>query len=141
MFELSIHLHPMVVHFPIALFVTALGFDLLSLLFKKPHWHQTAVHIYILATLSTPLVLRTGLEEAHRVHLNHPILDQHRQYAFWTMWTSLASLPVLYLLKEKGMRFYRIAFLVCCLGVVSLVSLTADRGGILVYEYAVGVEE
>ena len=61
MFELPSHLHPMVVHFPIALFIAALGFDVSGLIFKKPNWHRTAVHLYILATLLTPLVLRTGI--------------------------------------------------------------------------------
>lgn len=141
MFELPAHLHPMVVHFPVALFITALGFDVLSLIFKKPNWHRTALHIYICAALLTPLVLRTGIWEAERVHLSHPILDEHRRYALWTMWTALASLPVLYIFKEKWLKFYRIAFLVFCISIVSLVSLTADKGGVMVYEYGVGIEE
>jgi len=141
MFEWPIHLHPMVVHFPIALFITALSFDVASLIFKNPHWHRTAVHIYICAALLTPLVLRTGINEAERVHLNHPILDQHRRYALWTMWTALASLPVLYVMKEKGSKFFRVVFLVFCLSVVGLVSFTADKGGILVFEYGIGIEE
>jgi len=141
MFELPIHLHPMVVHFPVALFITALGFDMSSFVFKKPNWHCTAVHIYICAVLLTPLVLRTGIWEAERVNLNHPILDQHRRYALWTMWTALASLPVLYIFKERWLKFYRIVFLVFCIGIVSLVSLTADKGGVMVYEYGVGIEE
>jgi uncharacterized membrane protein len=141
MFELPVHLHPMVVHFPIALFITALGFDLMSLVFKRPEWHRSAVHIYILAALLTPLVLRTGIEEAERVRINHPLLDHHSRYAHWTMWTALASLPVLYLLNTWSKRYFRIVFLIFCLVVVRMVSLTADKGGKLVYNYGVGIEE
>jgi len=57
------------------------------------------------------------------------------------MWTGLASLPVLYVLKEKWLKYYRIVFLALCVTVVSLVSLAADKGGHMVYEYGVGIEE
>jgi len=113
----------------------------MSLLFRNPNWHRTAVSIYIVAALLTPLVLRTGIEEAERVRLHHPILDQHRRYALWTMWTALMSLPVLYVFKKRFAKLYRIGFLVICIAVVSLVSLTADKGGKMVYQYGVGIED
>lgn len=31
----QLHIHPLIVHFPAALFITALGLEVLSLLFKK----------------------------------------------------------------------------------------------------------
>lgn len=141
MFALPAHLHPMVIHFPIALFIVALGFEVLSLMLKKENLHQCALYLYVLAALITPLVVRTGIWEAEKLHLNHPLLDRHRLYALWTMWVSLASLPVLYFLKNKYIKCFRIVFLLFLISVASLVSIAADKGGRMVYEYGVGVEE
>jgi len=141
MLALPEHLHPMTVHFPIALFMTALGLDVLSLIFKKESLHKTALHIYIVAAVLTPLVVRTGIWEVEKLQINHPVLDKHRQFAIGTMWASLMSLPVLYFVKEKCSKYFRLIFLVFLIGTVSLVALTAEEGGEMVYEYGVGVEK
>lgn len=133
-------LHPMTVHFPIALFMTAAGFEILSLLFKRQSFHQSAVHLYILAALTTPLVVRAGLWEAERIHLNHPLLDKHQLFALWTMWVSLMSLPVLWFVKQQSARYSRILFFILAIGVVGLVILTSHQGGQMVYDYGVGTE-
>ena len=134
-------LHPMVVHFPIALFVTALGLELLSLIAKKESLHQSAVHIFIIASLLTPLVVRTGIEEAEELRLTHPVLDKHRLFALWCMWVSLAALPVLWFTKKEFGKYFKVIFLAFLIGVISLVSFTGYHGGRMVYEYGVGIEK
>ena len=88
------HLHPTVVHFPIALFISAVVMELLSLLLKKEGLHQTAKHLYITAAIVTPIVVQTGLWEKEELHLHHPIVELHEQFGLLTMWTSLVSLPI-----------------------------------------------
>ncbi len=134
-------IHPKVVHFPIALFMTALGLDIVSLIFKKENLHKTAVHIYVIAALMTPLVVRTGLWEEERFNLSHPVLDQHRQFALWTMWVSLMSLPVLWFMKQKSQKFFRYFFIILLIVISGLVTLTGHNGGRMVYEYGAGVEQ
>jgi uncharacterized membrane protein len=141
MIEFPFPLHPMVVHFPIALFMTALGLELLSLITKKESLHQSAVHIFIIAALLTPLVVRTGIEEAEELRLTHPVLDKHRLFALWSMWVSLAALPVLWLAKKEFGKYFRAVFLAFLIGAVSLVSLTGYNGGRMVYGYGVGIEK
>lgn len=141
MLEQLMPLHPKLVHFPIALFVTALGFDLLSLMFRKEGLHKTAFNMYILAALITPLVVRTGMWESERLNLHHPVLDRHRMFALWTMWVSLMSLPVLWFFKKEIPRYFRILFILLLIGVVGVVTLAGHNGGRMVYEYGVGIEE
>lgn len=141
MFEFPSPLHPMVVHFPVALFVTALGLELLSLMAKRESLHQSAVHIFIVAALLTPLVVRTGIEEAEELRLTHPVLDKHRLFALWCMWVSLSALPVLWFTKQEFGKYFRAVFLAFLIGIAGLVSLTGHNGGRMVYEYGVGIEE
>lgn len=141
MFTLPPYLHPMVVHFPIALFIVAVGLDIMSLIFKKKEWHQSALTMYVLAALFTPLVIRTGIIEAVKLKLDHPLLDEHRTNAIRLMWLSLASLPILYLVKNKWSKGFRIIFIIFLISMAGLVSFTAHKGGQMVYEYGVGVEE
>jgi len=138
--EWLIPVHPKLVHFPIALFTAALGFDVLSFLFKKEGLHKAAVNMYVLAALITPMVVRTGMWEAERLNLHHPVLDKHRMFALWTMWVSLMSLPVLWLFKQQLPKYFRILFILCLIGIVGIVSLAGHNGGRMVYEYGVGIE-
>lgn len=140
MLDFFIPLHPKVVHFPIALFVTALIFDGLSLIFRKEEFHKTAVNIYVFAALLTPLVVRTGLWEEERLNLNHPVLAKHRLFALWTMWVSLMSLPVFWFIKKEFTRYFRLLFFAILISIAIFVGFTAHYGGRMVYEYRVGVE-
>ncbi len=141
MLESLIPLHPKLVHFPIALFISALGFDILSLMTRKETFHKTAINLYILAALIVPIVVRTGIWEVERVRLDHPILDKHKQFASYVMWISLMSLPVLWFIKKEFTKYFRIIFFVLLISVVFCVGMTGHEGGEMVYEYGVGVEE
>ncbi len=141
MFDYFIPLHPKLVHYPIALFTTAIGFEIASLIFRKESLHKTALNIYVFAALLTPIVVRTGLWEEERLNLGHPVLNLHRTLGLWTMWISLLSLPVLWFIKNELPRYSRIVFLFFLLGVVTFVSLTGHNGGRMVYEYGAGIEK
>lgn len=134
-------LHPKLVHFPIALFISAMGLEALSLISKKESLHRSAVHMYILAALVSPVVVLTGLQDAEHIHLNHPILTTHRNFALLTMGGSLISLPVLWFVREKNFKVFRILFLIFTLIIVIFVTIAAYNGGRMVYEYGVGMEE
>src|SRR3990167_3650113 len=134
-------IHPKFVHFPIALFTTALGFDIASFIFRKESLHKTALNIYVFAAVLTPIVVRAGLWEEERLHLNHPVLNLHRTFALWTMWVSLMSLPVLWFIKKRSKKFFRTFFVILLITVAVFVTLAAHNGGRLVYEYGTGVEK
>ena len=140
--QLHAHLlHPKVIHFPIALFIGAMGMEVLSLIFKKDNLHRTALHMYIMATVITPFVVLTGLQEAEHLHLNHPILTIHRNFALLTMWGSLVSLPILGLASKKGEKVLKIVFIVFLLMLAAFFSVTCYNGWRMVYEYGVGTEQ
>jgi len=55
------HPHPMVVHFPIALFMTASLFTLLALFFEHHSFEVTSFYLIILGAISSPFAMATGL--------------------------------------------------------------------------------
>lgn len=140
MSELLIPFHPKVVHFPIAFFIAALGFEVVSFVFRKKELHASAVCLYVVAALLSPMIVRTGLWEAERLHLNHPLLDKHQWMALCTMWVSLMSLPFLWFLKKEFCQSFRILLFVFLLALAGLVIYTGHLGGQMVYEYGVGVQ-
>jgi predicted heme/steroid binding protein/uncharacterized membrane protein len=55
------HPHPMVVHFPIALLMASSLFVLLSLIFRNLSFEMTSFYLLILAAISSPFAMATGL--------------------------------------------------------------------------------
>jgi uncharacterized membrane protein len=139
--EFELELHPMLVHFPIAFFMSAFLFQGLGLLFKKSDFHKSALYLYLLGVFISPLTVQTGLWEAEELHLNHPVLLLHRTFALWTMWLSLTGVLVLWIIHRKAQKLFQIIFFLTLLFIVCCVSLAAYNGGRLVYEYGIGIEE
>ena len=142
MATMDLPLHPMLVHFPIALFISALGLEILARILQKDTLHKAAFYLFILATVATPFVVLTGLEEADEFHLvKHPVLNLHRNFAFLTMWTSFLGLLSLWFVQKRLAYFFRNAFLLFLFIIVGFTILTAYNGGRLVYEYGIGVDK
>ena len=139
MLNFLIPLHPKLVHFPIALFVTALIFETLSRLTKKTLLSEAAILVYCFAAALTPIVVYTGLSEQTRLHLNHPVLTQHKNFGFLTMWISVGSLPLLWLMRKASEKIFRNFFFLLLLILTLSVTCTAYFGGKMVYEYSAGV--
>ena len=137
----NIPLHPIIVHFPIALLIASFIFNVLSLIFRRDSWRKTAWHIYIFGALLSVAAVLSGqnAEEIARVH--HPLLETHEMFALIVMWTSLVSLLVLWFLQKKFGKIYPYIFCAVTLALALLVSTTGFYGGKMVYEYGVGVEK
>ena len=132
-------LHPKLVHFPIALFSTALIFEILSRLFNKKLLSEAAILIYCFVSVFTPVVVYSGLAEQARLHLNHPVLIQHKTFALLTLWVSLLSLPFLWLINKSRPQVLKNTFLVILIIINLTVAVAGYYGGKMVYEYGVGV--
>lgn len=134
-------IHPKLVHFPIALIVSAMGMQGLGCLLRKDFLRNGAWLMFILGVLSMSVVIWSGLWEADRLHLNHPVLTAHKQFAFAAMGVSLVAFPVLWVMRLKSFKMFQIIFLIVLIIVASLLGLAAHQGGRMVYEYGVGVSQ
>ncbi len=124
-------IHPLVVHFPIALFITALGFEVLSVILKKEIMHQTAWYNYVLGIFSVPVAVSIGLWDGRS--LTDPGFYAHANFGYTTLGFSIVSGLILVSVRKKLPRLFRILFLFFLLLVVGLVSITGYYGGKLVY--------
>jgi uncharacterized membrane protein len=140
------NVHPLVIHFPIVLVMTAAVVDLVDVAFERSAWLKAATTtLYITGALSLIVAFLTGLQAQGTVlipGMAYPVLAEHRQWAFITM-TYCIVVAVLRLVVLRGdearSRKRRIALLGIGLVSVVLVQQTAERGARLVYEYGTGI--
>jgi uncharacterized membrane protein len=87
--------HVVLIHFPIALFITGVGFDCVAVALKKPALSMAAGYNFLVAALSTIPVLATGvlawqwqLEGRHLkgILLQHVVLAVVSSVLIWLVW-------------------------------------------------------
>jgi len=135
--ELS-HLHPMIVHFPVALIIVGFLFDVVSLFCKKEAClSKMGLYLMILGTLGTVAGYLTG--EFFTPELTGELGERkelHEVFAKTTMFVMIAAsvirLAVLYYKKTES--WYKwLVFGLFLIGTVS-VGITGYLGGTIVYD-------
>ena len=133
--------HPLMVHFPIALLLTALLLDVLALVLKRPGLHRVALWNLSLGTMGAAVAVRTGLwaaEIAKHTFEIHQVMELHRKLGVATL--SLGVLVVAWRLWKRdqlGIRA-RAVTLMLMLFIAGTLGYGAHLGGRLVYEFGVG---
>lgn len=142
------NVHPMFVHFPIALLFTSALLDLLAYSLPgrlRPLLRDVGSVLAIVGALSAVVTYLTGRAAAQTVLLPgmaHALVNAHWQWAFWTVCYFAALALVRVGLLVAGSAIGRKATAVLAVsGLIGLGLLfeTADRGAELVYEHGVGV--
>ena len=82
------NLHPLVIHFPIALIIVAAFADLVDALFGRPQWlASAATTLFALGAAGAIVACLSGqqaLETVLMPGMAHPIVESHRTWAFAT---------------------------------------------------------
>jgi uncharacterized membrane protein len=136
-------LHPIVVHFPIALLVTAILFEFLEILLKRDSLREAATWLLGLGFLGALAATATGVwaeEAAEEAGVPESAIETHELFAFATVAVFGILLAVRWLQgKRRIPEFPRVFLAIGLVGVV-LMGLTGYFGGDLVYRYGAGVE-
>ena len=134
-------LHPLVIHFPIALLLSALLVDLLALAFKRPGWHRIALWNLTLGALGAGAAVLSGRQAAaiakHSFEI-WEVMERHEHLGYATL--SLSALLAVYRWWKQDQLTGR-ARLVTIIGMLILattISVGAYLGGRMVYEFGVG---
>ncbi len=146
--EWAPNIHPLVVHFPIALLFVAVLIDSVGLMLKVQLAFRVATLLFTLGALAALAAFFTGEAASATATIStvaQSTLSQHETWAGRTAWFyglyAVARLVLFWFDSKQsdGRRWvYAIAFLVGASGLL-LVVQTADRGAKMVFLYGVGV--
>ena len=140
------NIHPLLVHFPIALLCAAATVDVAGWAFRRNTLlRQIATLLYVLGTGGAVAAYVTGRAASQTVWLPgmaQAVLKQHWDWALRTVWF-FAVFTVVRLLVLRPSRHQARPALVAAFALVGLVGIgvlleTGDRGGRLVYQHGVG---
>ena len=136
------NIHPLLVHFPIALLSTFFALDMLGSLANKQHWRDVASYLLYFGTVAAAFTVTAGFiaaeSVAHGIEV-HAIMERHEHFGVSVL--SLATLLSAWRIKNAGIiqgganHFFLILAALLCV----LMTLGADLGGLMVYHYGVAV--
>jgi uncharacterized membrane protein len=140
--EITQHIHPIVVHFPIATIVIGLCYDLFMIWKNHSLSPRHGFIIWLVSAAGAWLAVATGPEDDARGNTSY--LDIHSTLADFTAWAaSLIVLWRLWMLWKGNRSIVKTAllgYLVVSLLTCGLVLGTGYYGGKMVYTDGVGVK-
>ena len=136
------NLHPMFVHFPIALLTLFFIVDCAALIASQPNWRKTASHFLYLGTLFSGMTVMAGLIAAGTLPHGddvHEIMEHHEHLGISVLLIGAALSAWRFMAKEIFEGPANVLFSLSSLILVVLLALTADLGGFMVYGHGVAV--
>ncbi len=136
-------LHPIVVHFPIALLSTAILFAVIESLFRRDVFDQALNWLLGLGVLGGAVAVITGMWEEDAVEaagVPETAIEQHETLAFATLAVFALLLVMRWFRGRRWMPGHPALFFILGLAGLTLLGLTGYFGGDLVYRYGAGVE-
>lgn len=144
-------IHPAVVHFPIALLLTAAAFDAACVVLRGFLWlDRTAAALLTLGGIGLGAAYLSGQRAAEAAApvtgTAQGVLADHADLALLTLWAGSAAvilrLFVIWLGRddlEVRLGIFRLLALFLVFATAGLLVFTAYHGGLLVFEHGIGV--
>lgn len=139
------NIHPLIVHFPIALIMVIFILDFLGVLFKRKSFLSTANILTIFAAAGAVMAVVSGLiaeDSIWHTDAAHELLELHETIGFTVLGLTLILLVLRPAVKKKKL-FGSLGWLAVLLSFVAsvLVGYTGYLGGEMVYKYGAGVQQ
>ena len=141
------NIHPFVVHFPIALLVVAVLFDLARLWFTKQSWlHNAVIALYITGTAGLIAAFLSGRQAVETVSVTGdavPIVTSHEDWALYTLifFGIFTAVRLWAWWKEIEKGWILPALIAPALIGTGMLWYTGEQGAKLVYKHGVAVGE
>jgi uncharacterized membrane protein len=135
------NIHPLVVHFPVAFLLGAALFYVLSWIFRNQTFGATAFLLLILGTLAAGAAVGTGLYGGEGVMVSfsvrHHLLEPHKRLMLTTLGVSI-GLSIWAVIARPFPKKKRMLFLFLLLVLLGIMTVGADFGARMVYDYNAG---
>ena len=135
------NLHPLVIHFPIAFLMGAALLYVAAWLLKSDRFAHSAFVVLVLGALSLAVAVATGLYAEQGVMLSLSVREHLLQPHKTAMLATLAICTMLTVWAVVARPFPkkgRLLFLFLLLVMVGVMTVGADCGGRMVYDYNAG---
>ncbi len=136
------NLHPMVVHFPIALFTIFFLTDLFGSLLKNKLWRQCATGLLYAGTLSAILTVILGFQAAHSIEHNdavHQIMLRHQILGISVTILAIILSIRRFFANENFLNTATYGHFSLSAILMILLIFGADLGALMVYEHGTAV--
>lgn len=149
--ETLAELHPIAVHFPVAILLLYCFFELLEFFWKPdklPYFTNILLFIGVIGAVFSAL---TGNQAAQVINqslissniLKSELINQHETFATITLWFFVLLLIIrsYYLIKKKFYKTVKVIIFILALTGGILVYYTGHLGGELVFKHGIGVHK
>jgi uncharacterized membrane protein len=137
-----LNIHPLFVHFPIALWFAALLYEALAIWRSNDDWHRTSVRLLFLGTIAASFAVLTGWYAGASVPPSGPVQNVFSIHETIMLITTAFAIALCLFCIAKRTQFTVGSRRVLLVGLIVLAILTtigADRGAQMVYQYATSV--
>ena len=137
-----INIHPLFVHFPIALLLTSTAFYFLGSMFKKEDLLAAAKWELFFGSLASAITVWTGLKAAETVSHGgdiHQTMMMHQYFGFAVLGLSLVLSAWVFFSKANIPTKGKPVFLLALVVLAAVLTQGADLGGRMVFRKGVGV--
>lgn len=136
------NIHPMVVHFPVALLSAFLLTEIAAIASGSERLRFAATWMLCLGATGAVAAVVAGMHAAATVEHGeevHAIIERHAAFGMTVAALSVVlSVVRIYVLRRPG-AYVRAAYVLASVVMVAVMMLGADRGGLMVYTHGVGV--
>src|SRR5699024_3281288 len=146
--EWAPNIHPMLVHFPIAILGIAIFFDFVSFFLprKKKWWTEEATaFLYGVGAVAAVIVYYTGTLAADSVNASaaaEAVMGEHKSWAWWTIWFygiyAVARIAATWWTTDRHRLKFHVSFILLSLVGLFFLYETGDHGSKMVFGYGVG---
>lgn len=139
-------IHPIVVHFPVALLATYSLLEITGIILNKEFINKSALLILCLGVFTAFLAVLTGNQAAtyfaYWTDESLALLSQHQTYATYLLLFAVIAcgFRIYSVIKKKFTGYIKFSFLIIASIILFLVIQTGLRGGDLVKKYGIGTD-
>lgn len=137
------NVHPLFVHFPVALILVALFSEAVWWLTGKDHFRRFAIYLLCLSALSAVAAVITGYIASNSLGHDtpgHDFVHEHRDVMLWMSGLLVVTTVVMLFVRSFREGKWRRLLIVPLLVIAGLLVYGADKGGRLVFEYGIGIK-